>query len=78
MKPETMSLEEFKTQTSDVDRKLFELIQKHKGSISAEHGIGLLKKAALSYTKSPEEIRLMKEIKNLLDPKNLLNPNKIL
>ena len=48
-----------------------------KGSISAEHGIGVDKKAWLSSTRSGSETRLMKSLKGLLDPTNLLNPGKV-
>ncbi|HEY8072659.1 MAG TPA: FAD-binding oxidoreductase, partial [Labilithrix sp.] len=48
MKPDAMAREEFFTKTKDADRDLFGLVQQHDGSISAEHGIGLLKKPFLS------------------------------
>lgn len=48
------------------------------GSISAEHGIGLTKKAYLSYSRTPEEIALMKTLKQTLDPNGILNPGKII
>jgi len=47
------------------------------GSISAEHGIGLDKKAWLANTRSEDEINIMRGLKNLLDPTNLLNPGKV-
>jgi FAD/FMN-containing dehydrogenase len=47
------------------------------GSVSAEHGIGLEKKAWLGDTRSQDEIRLMKKLKKLLDPENILNPGKV-
>ncbi|MDO9638333.1 MAG: FAD-binding oxidoreductase [Pseudotabrizicola sp.] len=47
------------------------------GSVSAEHGIGLLKKPYLSYSRTPEELALMRRIKAALDPLNILNPGKI-
>ena len=47
------------------------------GSISAEHGIGLKKKAYLTYSKTPEEIALMKTLKQTLDTAGILNPGKI-
>ena len=53
------------------------LIIKFGGSVSAEHGIGILKKDDFKKTKSTKEIKLMKNIKKLFDPKNILNPNKI-
>ena len=48
------------------------------GTISAEHGIGLLKKAYLAYSRTPVEIELMKSIKAMLDPGHIINPGKIL
>lgn len=48
------------------------------GSISAEHGIGVEKKAWLGNTRSAVEIELMKKLKMLLDPKNILNPGKVI
>lgn len=77
MKPESMSKEEFLERCHAADKDLFSLVQRHHGSVSAEHGIGLLKKDALKYSRSPEEIAIMKAIKQLLDPKNLLNPGKV-
>lgn len=46
-------------------------------SVSAEHGIGLSKKKWLEFSKSPQEIALMRSIKKLLDPNNIMNPGKI-
>jgi FAD/FMN-containing dehydrogenase len=48
------------------------------GSISAEHGIGQLKRAALPLYKSALELRLMRQIKQALDPRGLMNPGKLL
>ena len=47
------------------------------GSVSAEHGIGLEKKAYLKYTRSEAEIELMRNIKRSMDPANILNPGKV-
>ncbi len=77
MKPEVMPKEEFLSICKEADKDLFSLVQRHQGSISAEHGIGLLKKAALGYSKSPAEIAILREIKRTLDPRGLLNPGKI-
>lgn len=60
-----------------IEPSLYEFVAKHRGSISAEHGIGYKKRQYLSYSKSPEAIQLMKQIKHLLDPKQILNPNKL-
>ena len=78
MKPDDLDRETFLRRTHEADHDIFTLVKKHGGSISAEHGIGLLKKPYLSYSRSPEEIALMRSIKGVLDPKGLLNPGKIL
>ena len=78
MKPDAMDRVEFFTKTKEADRELFSLVQRHHGSISAEHGIGLLKKAFLSYSRGEAEIAVMGQIKRALDPKGILNPGKIL
>ena len=77
MKPDAMAKDEFLRHTKDADRAMFELVRKHRGSISAEHGIGLLKKDALAYSRSPEELAVMRAVKRALDPKGILNPGKI-
>jgi FAD/FMN-containing dehydrogenase len=48
------------------------------GSISAEHGIGRLKRAELPRYKSAVEIDLMRRLKTMLDPKNIMNPGKVI
>jgi FAD/FMN-containing dehydrogenase len=77
MKPEALPVPEFRARTKAVDRDLFELVRKHRGSISAEHGIGLLKKEFLSFTRSPAEIDLFRAMKRIFDPKGILNPGKV-
>jgi FAD/FMN-containing dehydrogenase len=78
LKSAEMTQEDFIQTCKKADQALFELVKKHAGSISAEHGIGLLKKSFLHYSRSPEELSLMKGIKKLFDPQGLLNPRKIL
>jgi FAD/FMN-containing dehydrogenase len=51
--------------------------QEHGGSVSAEHGIGILKKDYLAYSRTPEEVTLMRTLKQALDPKGILNPGRI-
>lgn len=60
-----------------VDEIMYSIIQDLGGSVSAEHGIGLEKKAYLGWCRSQEEITLMKTLKTALDPKCILNPGKI-
>jgi FAD/FMN-containing dehydrogenase len=49
-----------------------------KGSVSAEHGIGSMKRDALHYSKSDVSIDWMRKIKQVFDPLNIMNPGKIL
>jgi len=57
---------------------IYEVVASHRGSISAEHGIGAMKTHALQYSKSSVSIELMKKIKGLLDPQGIMNPGKVL
>jgi FAD/FMN-containing dehydrogenase len=61
-----------------VEKIVYEALGRRAGVISAEHGIGLDKRAYLAHSRSPKEIALMKTIKMAMDPKNILNPGKIL
>ena len=67
----------FQNDLKELDLLMFKLVSKYYGSISAEHGIGLLKKNALKFRRSEKEIELMASIKKLFDPNNILNPGKI-
>lgn len=57
---------------------VYEYCAQHRGSISAEHGLGLTKAAHLHYSKPQPAIDLMKKIKHLFDPNGILNPYKVL
>jgi FAD/FMN-containing dehydrogenase len=61
----------------DISRTVYECVRDFQGSISAEHGIGLLKKAFLGHSRSAEEIGLMRRIRAVLDPAGILNPGKL-
>jgi FAD/FMN-containing dehydrogenase len=78
MKPQDMEITEFRKLCAKADENMFAWIQKFEGSVSAEHGIGLLKKHLLRYTRTESEIALMRQMKQVFDPKGLLNPGKIL
>jgi FAD/FMN-containing dehydrogenase len=54
------------------------LVESLGGSISAEHGIGRLKAAALAARADPTELSVMRAVKHALDPKGILNPGKVL
>ena len=78
MKPDAMGAAEFLARTAEADHAMFERVRAHGGSVSAEHGIGLLKKKFLSYSRSPEELATLAAIKGALDPRGILNPGKVL
>lgn len=69
--------QDFYIYEKDFKKIINKLIIVFKGSISAEHGIGMLKKDDFKKTKNIKEIKLMKKIKKLLDPKNTFNKGKI-
>jgi FAD/FMN-containing dehydrogenase len=77
LKPRDLDTATFRARTSEVDHALFALVKAHRGSISAEHGIGLLKKGYLSYTRTPAELALMRALKRSFDPHGILNPGKV-
>jgi FAD/FMN-containing dehydrogenase len=60
-----------------IEPYVYEWTQKHNGSISAEHGIGLMKKAYLGFSQSEQSIGLMRTIKNAIDPDGIMNPYKV-
>jgi|SRR5579871_1557232 len=60
-----------------VEEVIYDALRKRGGSVSAEHGIGLEKRAYLGWTRNEAEIALMKSLKRALDPENILNPGKI-
>ena len=68
---------EEKTKAERVKRKIFELAIEMGGTISGEHGIGIMKSEFLPMALSSDLIAAMKRIKAALDPNNILNPGKI-
>jgi D-lactate dehydrogenase (cytochrome) len=63
---------------AEMNRIVHDIVVEMQGSISAEHGIGRLKKDELAHYKSPVELDLMRRIKQALDPNGLMNPGNIL
>jgi len=78
LRPQDMPVEEFFSHGHSMSPKIFEIVAARRGSISAEHGVGLLKRDFLGYTRSEDEIKLMQGLKALFDPHQILNPNKLL
>jgi FAD/FMN-containing dehydrogenase len=62
----------------EVNAVVFAIVGKHGGSISAEHGIGVMKRDLLPKVKDPVALALMRTLKRTLDPKGILNPGKVL
>ncbi|GAB2788024.1 FAD-binding oxidoreductase [Dyella kyungheensis] len=77
LRPDDLSDSDFIAQCEHVTKLLAETLQRHGGSISAEHGIGLVKRAYLGSTRGEAEIALMRGVKQVFDPKGLLNPGKL-
>ncbi|HET6803900.1 MAG TPA: FAD-binding oxidoreductase [Frateuria sp.] len=75
--PEDMQPAEFIAHCERVTKLLADTLQRHGGSISAEHGIGLVKRAYLGSTRSAAEIALMRGMRTVFDPNGLLNPGKL-
>ena len=77
LKPDDTSDADFVAQCEHVTKLLAQVLARFDGSISAEHGIGLVKKGYLDSTRGPAEIALMKAVKRAFDPQARLNPGKL-
>lgn len=75
--PPEMSAEQFVQRCTAATEEIGALLQEFGGSVSAEHGVGLLKKMQLGFSRSSEEIVLMRQLKAAFDPKGVMNPGKI-
>ena len=75
--PVTMKVEHFQELAGKVTEHLAGLLYGFGGSISAEHGIGLLKKPYAALCKDPAELAMMAQLKALFDPNVILNPGKV-
>ena len=78
LKPSTMDVADFKTQCEQVNVQVYGLIQDFAGSISAEHGVGLIKKPYLPYSRDAAEINAMQAIKKVFDPNGVMNRGKVI
>ena len=63
---------------SRIEPYIYEFVHKHKGSISAEHGLGFVKNNYIHFSKTDSAVKLMQQMKSLMDPKGILNPYKTL
>ena len=62
----------------EVNRIVYKVVAQHNGSISAEHGLGQLKRDEIRHYKSALELEMMHNIKHAFDPNNLMNPQKVM
>ncbi len=76
--PDGSDADAFMRHGADANRIVHDLVTERGGSISAEHGIGQLKRDELRHYKAALELDLMRTIKRALDPAGLLNPGKVL
>jgi FAD/FMN-containing dehydrogenase len=74
---EDVARDVFSATCEQVTHKLGRVLREFGGSISAEHGIGLLKRPYLHYTRPPVEIELMRQMKRVFDPAGIMNPGKL-
>jgi FAD/FMN-containing dehydrogenase len=76
--PEGMSAEKFGAQTADLMHAVHDVVVQMGGSISAEHGLGQLRRDEILRYKTPVELELMRRIKATFDPLGIMNPGKVI
>jgi len=76
--PEGVAPADFLRQSAAINRIVHDSVARFGGSISAEHGLGQLKREEILRYKSPIELELMRKIKRTLDPYGIMNPGKVL
>ncbi len=77
LKPHSFDKSDFLEICKEVNHHLYRIVAKYEGSISAEHGVGMIKRPYLMYTRTAKEIEIMKNIKSVFDVNNIMNPGKI-
>ncbi len=78
LKPDELATDQFKKECEKVSEEVLAIVAAYNGSISAEHGVGLLKRDQLHFSRSPEELVLMQQLKQVFDPNGIMNPGKVL
>ena len=69
---------DWQQQTDNPNKVVLDVVARHHGSFSAEHGLGHRKNHEMALYKAPLEIDVMRRVKQALDPKGLMNPHKLL
>ena len=78
LKPTSWGLDRFRKRCEKVSESILSVVSSFQGSVSAEHGVGLLKKDQLRHTRSDTEISAMRALKGVFDPNDVMNPGKLL
>jgi FAD/FMN-containing dehydrogenase len=78
LKPADLDGEAFYERCHAISPKIFEAVRARNGSISAEHGVGLLKRDFLGFTRSENDLAIMAALKRVFDPNQVMNPGKLL
>jgi FAD/FMN-containing dehydrogenase len=76
--PLGMDKKTYLDQWNEMNAVVFDVVLRFDGSVSAEHGIGRLKKHHMAEIKSTVELQMMRDLKKLFDPGNIMNPGKVL
>jgi FAD/FMN-containing dehydrogenase len=76
--PKGADEEAFLARWHEIGATVYEVVARHNGSVSAEHGVGQLKRDVIAELKDPVALDLMRAIKRTLDPQGILNPGKVL
>jgi len=76
--PEGADRDNFLSYWQDISEAVFDIVDRLGGSISAEHGIGIMKRDELAERADPTKLALMRQIKSALDPDNMMNPRVLI
>jgi FAD/FMN-containing dehydrogenase len=78
LKPAALPQAEFYQRCHSISPEIFARVAALNGSISAEHGVGLLKRDFLGFSRGAPELALMRALKGVFDPQQIMNPGKLL
>lgn len=78
LQPPKLDREAFARAQAAIESAVYDSIDRFEGSISAEHGVGLARRADIARRKQPAEIAMMRAVKKALDPKGIMNPGKMI
>lgn len=77
LQPPGMARADFEARERAIEQAVYDAIDRFEGSISAEHGVGLARRADIAQRKQPAEIAMMRAVKAALDPLGIMNPGKM-